>query len=105
MDAETKVISESEFFDEKWYKDRYLSKGGFAHFIHPAKHYLKTGWIKSLNPSERFNTAVYLDLNPDVRESNINPLLHYELFGKAEGMSMLWETRTICPVTLIKNLT
>lgn len=105
MDAETKVISESEFFDEKWYKDRYLSKGGFAHFIHPAKHYLKTGWIKSLNPSERFNTAVYLDLNPDVRESNINPLLHYELFGKAEGRFYRYDEALLDPsVPMAQNI-
>ncbi|QPL50581.1 hypothetical protein [Alteromonas sp. B31-7] len=38
-----------------------------------------------LSPSRDFNTTDYLNANPDVRESMMNPLLHYLKFGKAEG--------------------
>jgi len=38
-----------------------------------------------LSPSMDFNTADYLNANPDVRESMMNPLLHYLKFGKSEG--------------------
>jgi hypothetical protein len=32
-----------------------------------------------------FDANFYLEQNPDVRESGMNPLLHYELHGAAEG--------------------
>ena len=51
----------------------------------PAAHYLHEGWTLGCDPSEAFATRYYLDANPDVRASAINPLLHYITHGRAEG--------------------
>jgi hypothetical protein len=36
-------------------------------------------------PNPIFDAEFYLAHNPDVRDSGMNPLLHYELHGAAEG--------------------
>lgn len=72
-----KVVERSPFFDEKWYAERYGIKGD------PAKHYLEEGWLLEYDPSDRFSSKDYLINNPDIQ--GINPLLHYEVFGKNEG--------------------
>ena len=40
---------------------------------------------KGVNPSPRFSTTYYLATNPDVREAEMNPLLHYVIAGEREG--------------------
>ena len=71
------IIKRSSFFDEKWYQDKYGIENN------QAEHYLNEGWKNSYNPSDRFSSKDYLINNPDIRD--INPLLHYEAFGKYEG--------------------
>ena len=71
------IIKRSAFFDEDWYKETYDVKGD------PAAHYLNEGWKSDYNPSLRFSSKDYLINNPDI--TNVNPLLHYEVFGKYEG--------------------
>ena len=71
------IIRKSSFFDGAWYKEKYQIESD------PAYHYLNEGWLKNYNPSIKFSTADYLINNPDIH--NINPLLHYEVFGKNEG--------------------
>jgi len=39
------------------------------------------GNYDSKNPSTLFNTSKYLELNPDVAEAGMNPLLHFVLYG------------------------
>lgn len=75
-------IRKSPFFDEKWYRKTYLGK----HFWkNPAEHYLSRGVGSGFDPGPDFSTRGYLAANPDVDEAGMNPLLHYELFGRAEG--------------------
>ncbi len=50
-----------------------------------ARHYLKKGWKRGLDPSRWFSTTHYLELNKDVRESGVNPYLHYLKHGRKEG--------------------
>ncbi|AHM03351.1 hypothetical protein roselon_00951 [Roseibacterium elongatum DSM 19469] len=50
-----------------------------------ARHYLDVGWKRGFDPARWFSTKGYLDANPDVAESGMNPLLHYALYGRAEG--------------------
>lgn len=71
------VIRRSSFFDSQWYKDRYGIDSD------PAKHYLNEGWKLGYNPSDRFSSKDYLINNPDLKD--VNPLLHYEVFGRFEG--------------------
>ena len=71
------VIERSPYFDEQWYREKYgIEKDA-------AKHYLNEGWLNNCNPSARFSTRDYLINNPDIH--GINPLLHFELYGKNEG--------------------
>jgi len=50
-----------------------------------AEHYLWIGAKLGRNPSPDFDGAAYLAANPDVASAGINPLLHYERSGRAEG--------------------
>lgn len=72
-----KIIERSDYFDAQWYRDRYGIESD------PADHYLNTGWKENFNPSNLFSTKDYLINNPDIKD--INPLLHYEVFGRYEG--------------------
>lgn len=71
------IIEKSAYFDKDWYKEKYQIEED------PAAHYLNEGWQKEYNPSERFSSKDYLINNPDI--SGINPLVHYEVFGRFEG--------------------
>ncbi len=72
------VIAGSAYFDGKWYAEKY-------HITQedPAAHYLNEGWKLGFDPSEGFSTSEYLRRRCDIIEAEINPLLHYELEGKA----------------------
>jgi hypothetical protein len=80
--AATALIRESGMFDEDYYR-----------FYHPELpddedaivHYLRVGASLGLDPSEKFSTRVYLHQNPDVAQTESNPLVHYLQFGRAEG--------------------
>jgi hypothetical protein len=48
-------------------------------------HYIKYGVKERRNPSKEFDTSFYLRTYPDVRESKMNPLVHYILYGGKEG--------------------
>jgi len=71
------VIERSRFFDKEWYREKYGIQSD------PAAHYLNEGWLKDYDPSSSFSTKDYLINNPDI--TGINPLLHYEIYGKNEG--------------------
>lgn len=71
------IIKNSKFFDGDWYKEKYNIN------TDPAKHYLYEGYLLDYNPSNKFSSKDYFINNPDL--SNINPLLHYEVYGKYEG--------------------
>lgn len=73
------IIAASALFDAKWYTRTYKVSGD------PAEHYLTTGWQQGFDPSRVFSTCEYLKLYPDVATVKMNPLLHYELYGKSEG--------------------
>lgn len=53
--------------------------------LDPLRHYLAVGARAGLDPSSTFSTQMYLLRYDDVRNSGINPLLHYRLDGRAEG--------------------
>jgi len=77
------IIKTSNFFNKQYYINTYLQSE--KQDIDPVKHYLDIGWKLGYNPSEKFTTNLYLELNPDVKEANINPLLHYLKHGKWQG--------------------
>ena len=72
------IIKYSSFFDKEYYMYTYNIKGI------PFIHFLEEGYKLGYNPSPKFQTDLYYKMYPDVKEANINPLLHYELHGKDE---------------------
>jgi len=81
--AEVKLIKNSGYFDENWYRQNNpdVIKAG----IDPLQHYLEYGGFESRTPGPKFNSAGYLETYTDVRHSGVNPLIHYLKFGKTEG--------------------
>lgn len=76
-------ILNSEYFDEDWYKSTYGIND-----VDAADHYLNVGYAKGYNPSSDFSTFEYYERNRDVKEVRINPLLHYELYGRGENREL-----------------
>ena len=75
-------VKNSEFFDPDYYINEYdinISKK------YALLHYLNEGFKEGKNPSEKFLGDEYLEVNWDVKKHGMNPLVHYELYGKKEG--------------------
>lgn len=75
-----KLIKESPYFD----KDYYLSQNPdvMNNGIDPAVHYYWNGWKEGRNPSFNFDNDRYFKVNHI--SPNINPIVHYTLYGKKE---------------------
>lgn len=80
--AKLKVIEKSEYFNEKWYRWRYLKNEDPN--LSPESHYLKCGFQKGYEPSPLFNGNQYMAYYSDLRNKQINPLLHFECYGRYE---------------------
>ena len=80
IDAAIPVINEMGLFDEEYYKLNYN-----INILDPLTHYLLIGWKEGLNPSEQFDNKYYLDKYDDVKNINMNPLVHYVLYGMNEN--------------------
>ncbi|MCT8997416.1 hypothetical protein [Chelativorans intermedius] len=78
-------ILESKLFDASYYKATY---GVVAHDVRDLVHDFLSSFpseLRDLGPL--FCSRNYLELNPDVSSSGMNPLLHYILYGKKENRS------------------
>lgn len=81
------LISKSEYFDKE-YVAKQLKHFGLK-VKDPLEFFISFGAELELSPSEKFDTKSYLAMNPDVKDSGINPLLHYIKHGKAEGRVLI----------------
>lgn len=82
------LIETSQWFDAKWYLAQYPDIASDTKMsANPARHYLLMGGFEGRNPGPGFDSAYYLQHNPDVVESGINPLVHYLKFGEKEQRS------------------
>lgn len=83
------VIVKSELFDAKFYIENYLNEevGSSRSFTKEdaIDHYLIKGVKAGYDPSNYFSTSWYLNRYEDVRESGMNPLIHFVLCGEQEG--------------------
>ncbi|WP_159099725.1 rhamnan synthesis F family protein [Alloyangia pacifica] len=78
-------IGQSPYFDRSWYVRRYLPG---ARPVFAALHYLREGAAAGFDPGPGFSTRGYLAAHPDVAAAGVNPLLHYERYGRAEGREL-----------------
>lgn len=76
-----KIILNSKLFDKKWFVEKYE----IDEILDPIMFYLKFGVDLDLDPSPHFDTSGYLNMYPDVKNRNMNPLVHYIKYGNAEG--------------------
>ena len=75
-------VKNTELFDVEYYINNHnlsISKD------YALIHYLNQGFKENLNPSDIFDGNKYLMMNLDVKKAGLNPLVHYELFGRKEG--------------------
>lgn len=85
----------SPHFDEMYYRENY--KDAVRAGISEIRHFCEAGWKEGKNPSANFSVKGYLDLNPDVASSGVNPLWHYIVAGR-------YEQRSTISVDLYKKL-
>ena len=85
-DPDVLLLLGSPLFDADDYRARFpgLAKGRHA----VARHYLDIGWRKGANPGPGFDGRRYLDRHHDVKEADVNPLVHYLRHGRDEGREM-----------------
>lgn len=74
-------ILDSNLFDEEFYKENFFPFSNEDLLL----HYLFKGYKEDFDPSMNFSTLRYLDNNPSVKKSGMNPLVHYVLWGKNEN--------------------
>lgn len=74
-----KLIEDSLLFDAEWYIETYGIE--LQDPMSPALHYLAYGWKMGYNPSEYFDIDEYLEDNPEVKDANLCPLVHWEIYG------------------------
>ena len=80
-----KLIKKSKYFDKNYYFNQLSKNEKSKKNLDLIEHYIKEGWKKGYNPSSKFNTNKYLEINKDIKKSKINPLLHYERYGRKEN--------------------
>ncbi|WP_394128941.1 glycosyltransferase [Shewanella maritima] len=76
------LIIQSKYFDPAYYAHQIERKELTPEQL--AQNYLEEGYLKGIDPSDKFSTNFYIDNYPDVKSANVNPLLHYILFGALE---------------------
>ncbi len=79
-----RVIRKSGVFELSFYQSQ-CSGLPFANINDAIRHYATSSLGNRLNPNPFFDTRYYLDQNPDVASSGIDPLFHYIVYGEAEG--------------------
>ena len=81
------LLAQSEYFDKEYVANQLKQLG--LKVKNPLEFFVSYGAALELSPSEKFDTKSYLAMNPDVKDSGINPLLHYIKHGKAEGRVLI----------------
>jgi VCBS repeat-containing protein len=81
----------SALFDASWYlsKNADVAAAVTAGVVGSAlEHYALFGWKEGRAASAYFDGARYLTDNPDVAAAGMDPLVHYQMYGQAEGRSL-----------------
>ena len=77
------VVRNSPLFDPAYYGERLGPAVSTVGDL--AQHYLVEGEAGGLRPSDGFDPAAYGHFYPDIAADGMNRLVHYELYGRAEG--------------------
>ena len=71
----------SPYFATRWYRETYKLPPREPSL----KHYLERRFTGQVNPLPLFDSAHYLEHNPDVAAGGADPFEHFLIFGAAEG--------------------
>lgn len=82
--SDIQVIKKSRLFNKFWYLRHYYADI-FKSKLSAEEHYLTVGFKEGKNPSWKFDNDFYLNIYPDIKKCGMNPLIHYERFGRTEG--------------------
>ena len=72
-------LREARAVHGNWYRSRYpdVEASGMS----AVEHYLRYGAALGRDPGRHFETLYYLELNPEVADGPLNPLLHHVMHG------------------------
>lgn len=71
----------------------------------PQDHYCKVGWKIGLDPSPIFSTSKYLEIYPQLKDGDVDPLTHYILEGRFNNKQPTNPTLVqACPVDVDKAI-
>lgn len=91
-----RILTQSSLFNSEYYAQQVLKKTGESIKENKAiHHYLEHALTLQLNPSNSFNTQWYLSRYGDIKDKNINPLIHYIGCGENENRLALPPKRSI----------
>ncbi|WP_417768501.1 glycoside hydrolase family 99-like domain-containing protein [Stappia sp.] len=89
------LVGESGLFDTDFYFSKYPDvKAARANAL---KHYCEAGYREDRDPSALMDTKFYRRL-ADIRDRNINPIIHYLLEGQPAGLAL--KRPTVRPATV-----
>lgn len=69
-------------FDREFYQSEYADR--LPENVDVIAHYLLYGWQNGFDPSPDFTTSYYLECYPDIKNSKLNPFVHWCRWGKNE---------------------
>jgi len=77
------ALQDSGLFLADWYRTEYAAS--LPGNVDPLMDFCARGWEAAHAPNPYFDTATYLQSNPEVAREKLNPLLHYLRQGDQEG--------------------
>ena len=83
VEEDLELIRKSKFFNEKWYRNKYLQ--GDVTRENAVVHYFCLGCYIGMEPGPTFDSNLYEKSYPEVCKMTIPYLLHYELGAKTRG--------------------
>lgn len=91
-------IKEMNLFDEDFYRNH----EGYSGKLDPLLHYIYIGYEDGKNPCKIFNSDYYMNYYDSVKESGLNPLVHFVMYGLYEGKVKIREDVWQPPLVLNK---
>lgn len=81
----SKLLQKSEYFDATWYLSEYPDISDAQ--VVAEEHYIKNGYVEGRLPGPKFDEELYLDQIPHTVRPDLPPIIHYELYGRYQGIT------------------
>jgi hypothetical protein len=95
LNAACAVVAASDLFDAEDYAAEHRLLLG----VDPVRHFVEQGWLDLRAPSLRFDVWSYWVTHLDPTDVQVNPLLHYLLVGRHQGLAPIPEQTPLRPAT------